>query len=74
VPAEFKALTKKRGISGTIVVEASPWVEDNQWLLDLAAKDPFIIGVVGNLYLAGADFPSYLKRFCGNPISPRHTD
>ncbi len=68
LPAEFKALTKKHGIAGTIVVEASPWLEDNQWLLDLAAKDPFIVGVVGNLDVAGNDFPRHLQRFAANPI------
>lgn len=68
LPAEFKALTKKYGIAGTIAVEASPWLEDNQWLLDLAAKHPFIRGVVGNLDLSSADFPKQLKRFAANPV------
>src|SRR5438552_2260068 len=49
LPPEFKQLTKKHHVQGTIVVEASPWLEDNQWLLDLAAKEPFIVGVVGRL-------------------------
>jgi len=31
------------------VVEASPWVEDNQWLLDLAARHTFIVGFCGHL-------------------------
>src|SRR3954463_3661175 len=41
LPSEYKQLAKPFGVVGTIVVEASPWVEDNQWLLDLAAKEPF---------------------------------
>jgi L-fuconolactonase len=68
LPAEFKALTKKHGIAGAIVVEASPWLEDNHWLLDLAAKDSFIVGIVGNLDISSDDFPKNLKRFAANPL------
>ena len=30
-------------------MEASPLLEDNQWVLDLAAKEPVIVGVVANV-------------------------
>ncbi|MGL4464028.1 MAG: amidohydrolase family protein [Planctomycetia bacterium] len=53
--------------TATIVVEASPWLEDNQWLLDLAARDPFVVGVVGNLSPAGAGFAEHLRRFAAAP-------
>src|SRR5437762_12225378 len=49
LPGELKELAGKHGVRSTIVVEASPWVEDNQWLLGLAAREPFIAGVVGRL-------------------------
>ncbi len=51
-----------------MIVEASPWVEDNQWLLDLAKNDPFIVGVVGNLIPSSPDFTKHLKRFANNPL------
>ena len=41
LPAEFQKLAEPQGVKGTVVVEASAWVEDNQWVLDLAANDPF---------------------------------
>lgn len=63
LPAEFKRLSAPFNVQGTVVVEASPWVEDNQWLLDLAAKDPFLVGVVGNLDPRDDRFAEYLKRF-----------
>lgn len=63
LPAELKRLTRGLNVSGTIVVEASPWPEDNQWLLDLAAREPFIVGVVGRLDTAGDDFGKQLARF-----------
>src|SRR4051794_2472532 len=43
LPEDYRAVTRGHGITGTIVVEASPWVEDNQWLLELAAREPLIV-------------------------------
>jgi L-fuconolactonase len=68
LPAEFKKLTKPFGIRSTIVVEASPWLEDNQWLLDLATREPFIVGVVGRLDPASDDFAKHFERFAKNPL------
>ena len=67
LPGEFKKLTAPLGVVGTIVIEASPWVEDNQWLLDLAQREPVILGVVGRLDPADAKFPDLLARFAKNP-------
>jgi L-fuconolactonase len=67
LPAEFKKLTAGLGVVGTIVIEASPWVEDNQWLLDLAKRQPIILGVVGRLDPAADEFPRLLERFAKNP-------
>ena len=47
----------------TVVVEASQWVEDNQWILDLAAKEKSIVGFIGNLDPTDANFSANLKRF-----------
>src|SRR5262249_7980338 len=35
----------------------------NQWLLDLAAKETFLVGIVGNLNPAADDFEKNLRRF-----------
>ena len=56
------------GVTKTIVVEASPWVEDNAWLLDLAAKNPSIVGVVGNLTPGRPEFAGHLQRFAANKL------
>lgn len=63
LPEEYKRLARPHGVVGTVVVEASPWVNDNQWLLDLAAKEPFLVGVVGNLNPAADSFEKNLRRF-----------
>jgi L-fuconolactonase len=68
LPADYRALPKPQPVNGTVVVEASPWVEDNQWILDLAADDPFIVGLVGNLAIGADNFRSNLRRFAKNPL------
>lgn len=68
LPKEFAELSKPFGVVGTVVVEASSWLEDNQWLLDLAAKDPFVLGVVGNLTPGTDTFALELARFARNPM------
>jgi L-fuconolactonase len=68
LPKHYRALIVPRPVTGTVVVEASPWVEDNQWVLDLAAKDPFILGLVGNLPVGTREFAGHLKRFAANKL------
>lgn len=67
LPADYRAIAEPRGITGTVVVEASPWVEDNQWVLDLAAKDPFVLGLVGHLQPGTEEFARHFPRFAQNP-------
>ena len=63
LPRDYRALPVPRPVNGTVVVEASPWLEDNQWVLDLAAREPFIVGFVGNLLVGTKEFAGHLKRF-----------
>ncbi len=68
LPRDYRSLPAPQRVTGTVVVEASPWIEDNQWVLDLAANDPFIVGLVGNLPVGTGEFAGHLKRFSANPI------
>ncbi len=68
LPPEFVKLTRSLGITGTIEVEASQWLEDNQWVLDLAAGNPIIVGTVGDLEPGKPDFRRNLARFHKNPL------
>jgi L-fuconolactonase len=68
LPAQFQALTNKLDVVGTVVVEASPWVEDNQWVLDLAQEHPLIVGFVGHLEPGQPEFATHLRRFSRNPL------
>ncbi len=67
MPEDYKTLAVPEGVTGTVVVEASKRLEDNQWILDLAAEDPFIVGFVGHLEPT-ADFQDNLDRFSANPL------
>jgi L-fuconolactonase len=66
-PEEHRRIASPHGVSGTVVVEASPWIEDNQWLLDLADRDPWILGVVGQLEPGHGPFREQLARFAARP-------
>ena len=68
LPEDYRALPVPKPVTGTVVVEASPWLEDNQWVLELAAQDPFIVGFVGNLPVGTKQFAGHLKRFAPNKI------
>ena len=66
LPPEFTALTKPLGVVGTVVIEASPWPQDNDWLLALAEKNPVILGVVGHLVPGTPKFRTQIDRLARN--------
>ncbi|HSA00581.1 MAG TPA: amidohydrolase family protein [Candidatus Paceibacterota bacterium] len=68
LPKDYRALPVPQPVKGTVVVEASHWIEDNQWILDLAAQDPFIMGLVGNLPIGTPEFGALLTRFAAQPL------
>lgn len=68
LPDEYQRQARPLGIVGTVVVEASPWLEDNQWLLDLAGNERFLVGIVGRLDTTADGFATNLRRFARNPL------
>jgi len=68
LPRDYLAVPVPKPVTGTVVVEASPLLEDNQWVLDLAANNPFIVGFVGNLPVGTKRFAGHLKRFTANKL------
>jgi predicted TIM-barrel fold metal-dependent hydrolase len=68
LPKDWLAAASPLGVHETVVVEASKWLEDNAWILDLAATEKSIIGFVGHLLPHEVDFAKHLKRFAANPI------
>ena len=53
------------GVDGSVVVQARQSVEETRWLLEVAAEDEAIRGVVGWLPLASAELPALLREFAG---------
>lgn len=68
LPAAFAAMTAPYRILGEVVIEASTWVEDNQWILDLAKDNPGIVGYMGAIEPGSPEFAGYLRRFGADPI------
>lgn len=68
LPERFREVTKGLGVVGAIEVECSPWLEDNQWVLDVADKDTIMVGTVGNLEPGKPDFAKHLERFSKNRL------
>jgi predicted TIM-barrel fold metal-dependent hydrolase len=56
------------GIVGAIEIEASPWVEDNLWVLEVEATDTIMVGYIGNLQPDKPEFTEYLGRYHKNPL------
>jgi L-fuconolactonase len=68
LPKHFRQSAIPLGIVGGIKVEASPWVEDNLWVLMIIQDEPMITGMIGNLDPVLAQFPEYLDRYHRNPL------
>jgi L-fuconolactonase len=68
MPDRFRRIAAPLGVMGAIEVEASPWVQDNQWVLDVAAKDKILVGTVGNLEPGKPEFAKQLERFHRNDL------
>jgi L-fuconolactonase len=68
LPEHHKALAVPEGVTGTVVVEASLRLEDNTWILDLAAQDRHIVGLVGHIDPKRPEFGADLARFAANPL------
>lgn len=67
-PKDWLAVAGRFGVRETVVVEASKRLEDNDWILNLAAKEKSIVGFVGNLQVTDSAFASNLKRLAANPL------
>lgn len=68
LPARYGKLAGPLGVVGAIEIEASPWLEDNQWVLDVAAQSPMIVGTVGDLEPGNPEFRQQFERFHRNPL------
>ena len=68
LPPRYESLAQPFGVVGAIAVECSPWVKDNDWLLQVAAHNKIMLGIIGNLDPASNDFPRELHHLQANPL------
>jgi predicted TIM-barrel fold metal-dependent hydrolase len=68
LPGRYKLVASPFGVVGAIIVEASPRLEDNFWLLDVAKDNPVIVGLVGRLDPYDPAFPKNLDKLAQNKL------
>ena len=68
LPADYFAASAEHGVTGAIAVEASPWQDDNFWLLETLRADARMLGFVGNLVPGADDFRRTLERLSAEPL------
>ncbi|MGA3096107.1 MAG: amidohydrolase family protein [Bryobacteraceae bacterium] len=68
LPSRYRPIAEPLGIVGAIEIECSSWLEDNQWVLDVARDDAIMVGTVGHLTPGTPEFSPNLERFHKNPL------
>lgn len=74
LPADLAPLAAAEGIAGTVAVQARQSLAESRWLLELAAADPLIRGVVGWVDLRSTHVADQLREFAERPkfVGVRH--
>jgi predicted TIM-barrel fold metal-dependent hydrolase len=68
LPERYRKIAEPFGVIGAIEIECSPWLEDNQWVLDVEAKDKIMVGTIGDLEPGKPEFRAQLERFHRNSL------
>ena len=68
LPHQYREDVTPLGIVGGIKVEASPWIEDNLWVLETIANEPIMVGMIGDLDPTKPEFREYLDRYHRNKL------
>jgi L-fuconolactonase len=74
LPQDLEPLLASEGFHGSIAVQARQSLEETRWLLELAAANGIVKGVVGWVDLRSPDLPAQLDQFADNPkfLGVRH--
>jgi L-fuconolactonase len=68
LPERYAGIARPLGVVGAIVIEASPLATDNDWVLNVAANQPIIVGMIGDLIPGTPTYQKDLDRLHVNPI------
>ena len=66
LPGDLEPLIRSQGIDRTIAVQACQTSSETEWLLELAAANPFIAGVIGWVDLQADDVEARVERAARN--------
>lgn len=66
-PGDLEAILAANNISGTILVQASPSIEETSWCLSIADKHDFVRGVVGWIDFESHDALDQMDRLACHP-------
>jgi L-fuconolactonase len=74
LPQDLQPLLAAEGFDGSIAVQARQTLEETRWLLELAAHNDIVRGVVGWVDLRSPDLSANLHQFAQNPklVGVRH--
>ena len=74
LPADLKPELERNGFQGCVAVQARQTLEETRWLLELAERAPFILGVVGWVDLRSPRLRFELESFAGKSklVGVRH--
>jgi L-fuconolactonase len=74
LPGDLEPELERAGFDGSVVVQARQSLEETRWLLDLAARHAFVLGVVGWVDLQSPDARAQLQAFAGRSklVGVRH--
>jgi L-fuconolactonase len=65
---DLRPLLVQTGVDATILVQAAPTVAESDYMLGIARKTPFVLGVVGWVDLLAADAAAELRRCAEDPL------
>ena len=74
LPADLKPELERNGFQGSVTVQVRQALEETRWLLELAERAPFVLGVVGWVDLRSPQLREELKSFAGKSklVGVRH--
>jgi len=67
-PADLAPIRARNAIDRTIIVQAAPTLAETLYMLEIAAADPSVAGVVGWADFEAGDAPERIAALAGNPL------
>jgi L-fuconolactonase len=67
LPADYKAMARKQGVTAAGIMEASPLFEDNLKIAELIKNDPFFKFYVAQVEVGAPDFAAKLAQLVKSP-------